>query len=407
MYKHSLFGFTPFVLALTLSVFFAFPAHASTYTFSSNLFLGSSGVQVQELQQVLNTDPNTRVALSGPGSPGEETEYFGLLTQAAVERFQQKYMSQVLVPAGLSAANGFVGYYTRLMLNALSNGTVTTPTPVTSTLCGPGALYNSLTGQPCSANTQTTPVSTITPSPSGTTIPGVAEIVDSQGNIWTESNAYIYRNSVAVSYSSTFSLLLSYNNTIYQEDSSCQWWYWTGSVWVSTGNPEPGAVSSCSSTPTQLGTVNGSCGSSSGISMSSAPTDNFCSTGSASSIEGSGPWYWNCSGTSGGSTALCSANTATTVVSGSCGASNNLSLASAPTTNLCATGSASAVNGSGPWSWACSGSNGGSAASCSASLSTSNTSNSNPTLHCLSLWHYHSLSLQDYRQSGECVDGGE
>jgi hypothetical protein len=56
-----------------------------------------------------------------------------------------------------------------------------------------------------------------------------------------------------------------------------------------------------------------------------------------------------------------------TPVAGSCGASNGKSLAVAPTGNLCASGTASAVSGSGPWHWSCSGQNGGAAASCSAS----------------------------------------
>jgi hypothetical protein len=58
------------------------------------------------------------------------------------------------------------------------------------------------------------------------------------------------------------------------------------------------------------------------------------------------------------------------VVNGSCGTSNNGTFVAAPTANLCATGSASPVSGSGsgPWTWSCSGSNGGSTASCSANL---------------------------------------
>jgi len=54
-------------------------------------------------------------------------------------------------------------------------------------------------------------------------------------------------------------------------------------------------------------------------------------------------------------------------VAGSCGSSSSQSLSVAPTENLCLTGTPSAVTGSGPWNWTCGGSNGGGSASCSAS----------------------------------------
>lgn len=58
---------------------------------------------------------------------------------------------------------------------------------------------------------------------------------------------------------------------------------------------------------------------------------------------------------------------AATPVNGKCGSSNDETLTSAPTTNLCASGTATAVSGNGPWAWSCSAQNGGVAASCSAS----------------------------------------
>jgi M6 family metalloprotease-like protein/uncharacterized repeat protein (TIGR02543 family) len=57
-------------------------------------------------------------------------------------------------------------------------------------------------------------------------------------------------------------------------------------------------------------------------------------------------------------------------VNGACGGSNGAIFTAAPTTGLCASGSASGVSGSGPWSWSCSGQYGGSAASCSADIQT-------------------------------------
>jgi hypothetical protein len=55
--------------------------------------------------------------------------------------------------------------------------------------------------------------------------------------------------------------------------------------------------------------TDGACGSANGQTFAAAPTTNFCSVGTASSLSGSGPWTWTCSGASGGNAASCSANT--------------------------------------------------------------------------------------------------
>ena len=53
--------------------------------------------------------------------------------------------------------------------------------------------------------------------------------------------------------------------------------------------------------------VNGACGSANGGSFVTVPTTNLCSTGTATAVAGSGPWTWSCKGSNGGSTAYCSA----------------------------------------------------------------------------------------------------
>jgi hypothetical protein len=111
--------------------------------------------------------------------------------------------------------------------------------------------------------------------------------------------------------------------------------------------------------------VNGSCGTANNTSRTSKPTSttSLCSLGTPTTVSGSGPWTWSCTGANGGTTASCTANVSPT--NGACGAANGVTLGQAPTTGLCTTGSASSVSGTGPWTWTCSGTSGGTTASCS------------------------------------------
>ena len=51
--------------------------------------------------------------------------------------------------------------------------------------------------------------------------------------------------------------------------------------------------------------VNGVCGSANGQTFVSAPTSNLCSSGEATAVIGTGPWTWSCLGLDGGTTADC------------------------------------------------------------------------------------------------------
>lgn len=106
------------------------------------------------------------------------------------------------------------------------------------------------------------------------------------------------------------------------------------------------------------------CGASNGGFFSAAPTDNLCSSGSDSSVTGSGPWNWTCS--ANGSSVGCSASVAGTTnggggssgssqPNGACGPASGTTISSAPNFNLCSAGTPSAVTGNGPWIWVCHG----------------------------------------------------
>jgi len=109
------------------------PSNIFAFTFNNFMKVGDRGNQVYELQKFLNTDSDTKLANFGPGSPGNETYYFGTITKDAVIRFQEKYKSEVLTPIGLFYGTGFAGEMTIKKLNKISNSNISAEPGVVET----------------------------------------------------------------------------------------------------------------------------------------------------------------------------------------------------------------------------------------------------------------------------------
>jgi peptidoglycan hydrolase-like protein with peptidoglycan-binding domain len=83
---------------------------SASFTFTRNLSLGSSGLDVKALQYYLNTHgfPVTTTPAYA-GSLGYETEHFGAATEKALALFQKAH--------GIAPVSGFFGPITRAYVN--------------------------------------------------------------------------------------------------------------------------------------------------------------------------------------------------------------------------------------------------------------------------------------------------
>ena len=139
-------------------------------------------------------------------------------------------------------------------------------------------------------------------------------------------------------------------------------------TWTCSGSGG-GSAATCNSTYSSSVT-DGACGTAVGTSTAAAPTANLCSVGTASTPAYSTDykkWQWTCASTTGGGTTACTSNVSST--NGTCGITNGHAVPNQPNSDLCTTGVASTVNGSGPWSWICYGVGGGTnSGTCQATL---------------------------------------
>lgn len=127
----------------TLLVLGISSAHAASACYQDTARVLSTrslpGTDVTNLQQILNRHavevgrPDMRVAPTGPGSPGQETRYFGFATRQAVIQFQNYYASQVLTPLNLNQGTGIVGEATKKFLAARYGCGSVAPSAATAT----------------------------------------------------------------------------------------------------------------------------------------------------------------------------------------------------------------------------------------------------------------------------------
>jgi len=90
-----------------------------TNPFTKYLQYRQTNADIKRLQIFLNSDPDTKIADTGAGSPEKETNYFGLLTYKAVIKFQEKYAKDILAPWGFVKGTGYVGKTTLAKINEL------------------------------------------------------------------------------------------------------------------------------------------------------------------------------------------------------------------------------------------------------------------------------------------------
>lgn len=112
---------------MRLFVYFLFglvlvlPASLFASTFYRTLSFGMTGEDVRYLQSLLNKDSRTQVVATGPGSPGQESLFFGQKTRDAVMRFQELYKYEILIPLNIASPTGTVGSQTQQKLVAVSS----------------------------------------------------------------------------------------------------------------------------------------------------------------------------------------------------------------------------------------------------------------------------------------------
>ncbi len=105
----------PMVVVATTSVL---KTLVKSPVFTRTLRQGNRGVEVKALQIFLNNH-GFLVDVSGVGSPGHESSFFGLLLKKALIKFQEAHSDQILAPFQLKKGTGIFGVASRKFINEM------------------------------------------------------------------------------------------------------------------------------------------------------------------------------------------------------------------------------------------------------------------------------------------------
>ncbi|MCF7906409.1 peptidoglycan-binding protein [Patescibacteria group bacterium] len=94
------------------------------YKFTKPLDIGEISEDVKNLQIFLNNN-GFLISEDGPGSKGNETNYFGPKTKEALIKFQNEYKKEILEPLGIDNGTGYLGRSTINFIEKLSSSSNT------------------------------------------------------------------------------------------------------------------------------------------------------------------------------------------------------------------------------------------------------------------------------------------
>ncbi|MGF6855347.1 hypothetical protein OKW29_004234 [Paraburkholderia sp. CI3] len=63
-------------------------------------------------------------------------------------------------------------------------------------------------------------------------MPPASSLIDGSGNTWTMTGGSVYKNGAIAGNNYNVTVAMCYNGNIYVENTSAQWFQWTGTAWM-------------------------------------------------------------------------------------------------------------------------------------------------------------------------------